>query len=52
MSQVQNDPWVWCRIQAKDVTEEHVTCAAFVRREPNGDVIVKYRASELRHASS
>lgn len=45
------DPWVVCTVAAKDVTAEWLAEAlksgAYMRTEPNGDVIVRYQASQL-----
>lgn len=50
------DPWVVCRVAAADVTAEWLRQArdsgAYVRTDSNGDVLVKYRASELRKAGN
>jgi hypothetical protein len=50
----KSDPWVTCRMAAANVTPEWLaevkTNGAFVRQDSNGDVLVRYRASELRKA--
>jgi hypothetical protein len=51
-----SDPMVTCSVAARDVTAEFLqkaqTEGAYVRTQNNGDVIVKYRASQLRKAES
>lgn len=45
------DPWIVCKVAARDVTPEWLQKAkddgAYMRTQTNGDVIVKYRASQL-----
>ncbi len=46
-----NERWYTCRVKAADVTDEWLREVrgnkAYVRHDSNGDVLVRYRESEL-----
>lgn len=50
------DPWVYCTVKAADADNNRTwlreQAGRVVREEPNGDIVLRFRSSELAHAQS